>query len=143
MASCGCSALAHAGRDLPERYGPYTTCYKRFNRWRKKGIWDRLRDAIVEAYDGNIQIIDSSSIRVHQHTAGADRFMGRSRGGLTTKIHAVVDASDLPLRFALIDAFLPVTSARPKRTTCVPPMLKVVPNPGLFRPPFTLRLVAN
>ena len=40
-------------RDLPERYGPYTTCYNRFNRWRKKGIWDQLMDAIVEAYDGN------------------------------------------------------------------------------------------
>lgn len=22
-------------RDLPERYGPYTTVYNRFNRWRK------------------------------------------------------------------------------------------------------------
>ena len=29
-------------RDLPERYGPYTTCYNRFNRWRKNGVWDRL-----------------------------------------------------------------------------------------------------
>ena len=27
--------------------------------------------------------------------------MGRSRGGLTTKIHTVVDATGLPLRFAL------------------------------------------
>ena len=60
-------------RDLPERYGPYTTCYNRFNRWRKKGIWDRLMDAIVEAYDGNIQMIDSSSVRVHQHAAGSKK----------------------------------------------------------------------
>ena len=59
--------------DLPERYGPYTTCYNRFNRWRKKGIWDQLMDAIVEAYDGNIQMIDSSSVRVHQHAAGSKR----------------------------------------------------------------------
>ena len=90
-------------RDLPERYGPYTTCY---NRWRKKDIWDRLMDAIVEAYDGDIQMIDSSSVRVHQHAAGSkeggpDRCMGRSRGGLTTKIHAVVAAGGLPLRYAL------------------------------------------
>ena len=60
-------------RNLPERYGPYTTCYNRFNRWRKKGIWDQLMDAIVEAYDGNIQMIDSSSVRVHQHAAGSKR----------------------------------------------------------------------
>ena len=41
-------------RDLPERYGPYTTCYNRFNRWRKAGVWDRLMDAVVAAYDGNL-----------------------------------------------------------------------------------------
>src|SRR3954454_7129916 len=28
--------------DLPERYGPPTTIYNRFNRWRKAGVWDRL-----------------------------------------------------------------------------------------------------
>jgi len=28
------------GRDLPERYGPYTTVYNRFNRWRMAGVWD-------------------------------------------------------------------------------------------------------
>ena len=89
-------------RDLPEHYGPYTSCS---NRWRKNGVWDRVMDAIAEAYDGNIQMIDSSSVRVYQHAAGKKRgpgrCMGRSRGGLTTKIHAVVDASGLPLRHAL------------------------------------------
>src|SRR5262245_39327140 len=50
-------------RDLPERYGPYTTAYNRFNRWRKDGIWDRLMDAIVKAYDGKVQMIDSSIVR--------------------------------------------------------------------------------
>ena len=60
-------------RDLPERTGPYTTYYNRFNRWSKKGIWDRLMDAVVDAYDGSIQMIDSSSIRVHQHGAGSKR----------------------------------------------------------------------
>ena len=28
-------------RDLPERYGPYTTCYNRDNRWSRNGIWRR------------------------------------------------------------------------------------------------------
>ena len=96
-------------RDLPERYGPYTTCYNRFNRWRKKGIWDQLMDAIVETYDGNIQTrrADRQFQRPRSPACGGlkkggpDRCMGRSRGGLTTKIHAVVDASGLPLRFTL------------------------------------------
>src|ERR1700709_2200861 len=45
-------------RDLPERYGPPTTIYNRFNRWRKAGVWDRLMDAITRAHDGNVQMID-------------------------------------------------------------------------------------
>jgi transposase len=60
-------------RDMPERYGPYTTAYNRFNRWRKAGIWDRLMDAIMQAHDGNVQMIDSSIVRVHQHAAGAEK----------------------------------------------------------------------
>ncbi len=60
-------------RDLPERYGPYTTFYNRINRWRKAGVWDRLMDAVIQAYDGNVQMIDSTSVRVHQHAAGAKK----------------------------------------------------------------------
>ena len=60
-------------RDVPARYGPYTTCYNRFNRWRKAGIWDRLMDGVVQAYGGEVQMIDSSSIRAHQHAAGSKK----------------------------------------------------------------------
>jgi len=56
-------------RDVPERYGPYTTVYNRFNRWRKAGVWNRLMDGIAKACDGNIQMIDSTSVRVHQQAA--------------------------------------------------------------------------
>jgi transposase len=85
-------------RDLPERYGPRTTCYNRFVRWRKAGVWDRLMDAITIAHDGDIQMIDSTSVRVHQQAAtakrgGADHCLGRSRG--------VVDAQGLPIRLGL------------------------------------------
>ena len=41
--------------DLPERYGPYTTVYNRFNRWRKAGVWDRLMDAIIATYETKSQ----------------------------------------------------------------------------------------
>jgi transposase len=56
-------------RDVPERYGPYTTVYNRFNRWRKAGVWDKLMDAIIKAHDGKVQMIDSSVVRVHQQAA--------------------------------------------------------------------------
>ncbi|MER8911894.1 IS5 family transposase [Mesorhizobium sp. M0854] len=93
-------------RDLPERYGPRTTCYNRFVRWRKAGVWHRLMDAVSAAHDSEIQMIDSTSIRAHQQAAtgkkgDADQCLGRSRGGLTTKIHVVVDACGLPIRLGL------------------------------------------
>jgi transposase len=62
--------------DIPERYGPPTTCYNRFVRWRKAGIWDRLLEAVSEAYNGRIQMIDSSTVRVHQHAANGDKKRG-------------------------------------------------------------------
>jgi len=48
-------------RNLPERYGQRTTCYNRFVRWRKAGVWDRMMDAIAAAHDGKkgIEIIVS------------------------------------------------------------------------------------
>ena len=92
-------------RDLPSRYGPYTTAYNCFNRWRKAGVWDRLMDAVMKAHDGKLQMIDSSIVRVHQHARaqkrGGDRCMGRSRDGLTTKIHALVDEKGRPLRLLI------------------------------------------
>src|SRR5579872_7183505 len=48
--------------DIPERYGPATTCYNRFIRWRKIGVWDRAFGAVSKAYDGDLQMIDSASI---------------------------------------------------------------------------------
>lgn len=92
-------------RDLPGRFGPYTTCYNRFVRWRRAGVWDRVFDALADRRCANVQMIDSTVVRLHQHGACAKRdaasCAGRSRGGLTTKIHAVVDAQGLPLRLGL------------------------------------------
>lgn len=59
--------------DIPERYGAHMTCYNRFVRWRKAGVWDRILHAVSEAYAGDIQMIDSSSIRVHQHGANGKK----------------------------------------------------------------------
>ncbi len=38
-------------RNLPKDYGPYTTCYNRYVRWRRAGIWDRIVAAIAEDGD--------------------------------------------------------------------------------------------
>jgi transposase len=92
-------------RDLPVSYGPRTTCYNRFVRWRQAGVWDRIMDALAAGHDAAVQMIDTSVVRVHQHGAciadNNHQDMGRSRGGLTSKIHAVVDTNGLPVHLAL------------------------------------------
>ena len=103
-------------RDLPAAYGPRTTCYNRFVRWRRAGVWDQIMDALAAGHDAAVQMIDTSIVRVHQHgacvTDNNHQDMGRSRGGLTSKIHAVVDTNGLPVHLAL-------TPARRTITGCV------------------------
>ena len=60
-------------RALPKEFGPPATCYNRFVRWRKAGVWDRIMAAVSQAYDGNVQMIDSTSVRVHQHAANSKK----------------------------------------------------------------------
>ena len=92
-------------RDLPATYGPRTTCYNRFVRWRRAGVWDQIMDALAAGHDAAVQMIDTSVVRVHQHGAcvadNNHQDMGRSRGGLTSKIHAVVDTNGLSVHLAL------------------------------------------
>jgi transposase len=62
-------------------------------------------DALAAANDAAVQMIDTSIVRVDQHgvciTRNRVQSMGRSRGGLTSKIHAVVDTNGLPIRLAV------------------------------------------
>ena len=60
-------------RDLPERYGPYTTVYNRYNRWAKAGVWLRIFETLAAKSPQSMQLIDSSIIRAHQHAAGGKR----------------------------------------------------------------------
>jgi len=41
-------------RDLPECYGPSTTCYNHFMRWREAGVWERILEAVSADYDGDL-----------------------------------------------------------------------------------------
>ena len=63
-------------------------------------------DAITAAHDGDIQMIDRTSVRAHQQAATAKKgnrgyCLGRSLGGLTTKIHAAINGQGLPIRLSL------------------------------------------
>ena len=68
-------------RDLPEMFGPYTTCYNRFVRWQRAGVWGRIIDALAAAHDAAVQMIDTSIVRVHQHGACITRNRRQSMEG--------------------------------------------------------------
>ena len=93
-------------RDLPERFGEGTKIHLRFSRWAKSGVWERVFQHLAADADNEYAMIDSTIVRAHQHSAGAqktgeDQAIGRSRGGLSTKIHALVDALGNPIGFFL------------------------------------------
>jgi len=58
-------------RDLPERYGPYTTAYNRFNRWSRRGIWKRIFDTLASKSRDSLHLIDSTIVKAHRAASGA------------------------------------------------------------------------
>jgi transposase len=94
-------------RDLPERFGCGVKVQTRFSRWAKADVWERVFQHLAADADNEYAMIDSTIVRAHQHAAGApqkagkDQAIGRSKGGLTTKIHALVDALGNPIGFHL------------------------------------------
>jgi transposase len=92
-------------RDLPQEFGDFKNIHRRFSRWAAKDIWGTLLSLLTEEADEEDVMIDSTLIRAHQHSRGAvgrnpdKQAIGRSRGGLTTKIHARTDALGNPTGF--------------------------------------------
>ena len=76
-------------RDLPERYGPYTTVYNRFNRWSRRGIWKRVFDELAAKSRDSLHLIDSTIVKAHRAASGA-------KGGRKTRRLASVAAADRP-----------------------------------------------
>ena len=72
------NAVLYVGRtgipwaDLPERFGKYNSVWRRFDRWAKKGVWERV---FRELQDPDLEwiLLDSTVIRAHQHAAGAQK----------------------------------------------------------------------
>jgi transposase len=66
-------------RDVPERYGPWSTAWDRFRRWRNDGTWQRIVDALQAQarkrglVEFDFSAMDGSVVRAHKHAAGAKK----------------------------------------------------------------------
>jgi transposase len=58
-------------RDLPPRFGNFNSIHRRFSRWNEKGIWNTIFTMLAEDSDNEYAILDSTSVKAHQHSAGA------------------------------------------------------------------------
>lgn len=84
-------------RDLPEQYGPWSSVYARYRRWCDSGLFARMLAVLAKGAAGQLRHLDCSHIKLHQHGANprggqVAQAMGRTKGGLNTKLSAIVDA---------------------------------------------------
>jgi transposase len=76
-------------RDLPARFGPWGSVWKRSDRWSAKGVWKRVFEALQDP-DLEWIILDSTVARAHQHAAGA------CKKGAPTRPRAAPGAGSAP-----------------------------------------------
>src|SRR6202789_1881254 len=66
-------------RDLPERFGDPINIHKRFSRWAKAGVWERVFGFLAADADNEYAMIDSTIVRAHQHSAGAKKKLVKTK----------------------------------------------------------------
>ena len=81
--------------ELPEAYAPWQSVYVRFAKWRDDGTLKTVSPALSK--DADMEK-DSTYIKVHESANGGKNRgqVGRTRGGLNTKTHAVIDGFGKP-----------------------------------------------
>jgi len=80
-------------RDLHDHFGKWNSVYQQFRRWTVSGVWDVLLAALNDSGEGqdSLQMIDSTIVRAHQHSAGAQK-----KRALRTKVLAARAVASRP-----------------------------------------------
>lgn len=66
-------------RDLPEEYGPWSSCFNRFNRWTAKGVWQTIWEVLKDDVDNENYSIDGSIVKAHQDACRIKKSRGSFR----------------------------------------------------------------
>jgi len=73
-------------RDLPERFGDWKNVHRRWSRWAESGVWTNVFQHLAGDADNEYAMIDSTIVRAHQHSAGAQKKMGKTRRSDAAKV---------------------------------------------------------
>lgn len=93
-------------RLLPSCYGHWRQIHRRYKAWSDRSIWSTLMSSVSDI-DEQAVMLDATIVRAHACVSGYIKngneiqALGRSKGGFTTKIHALVDALGNPIKFIL------------------------------------------
>jgi transposase len=92
-------------RDLPETLGTWSSVYHRWRRWCLRGWWEVIFEAMRPSLPADgLLLLDSTTCKAHRAASGAAHStataeaLGRSRGGLCSKLHANADGAGRILR---------------------------------------------
>lgn len=115
---CGWRAI-----DRPQ--ARWNSVYQYFRRWCQNGTLQAVLTQCGPYLASGLHFVDSTHIKVHAdgcNPAGgqASQAMGRTKGGLNTKIHVVVNAKAQPITVALSAGNEADISAAPELTRCIP-----------------------
>ena len=97
----------HTWGDIPIKYGSHDTIRRRFARWSKAGVFRNTFNSLTaRTKKSTPAMIDATIVKVHRTASsmrsdGLPRAIGRSVGGLTTKIHLIANMEKIPLDFSL------------------------------------------
>lgn len=99
-------------RDLPQEFGAWPTVYKRFRRWSRSGLWEKVWNKLINQLRQNeelgfsVWMVDGSIVRAHHASVGGSRktsteakenALGKSRGGYSSKLHIACDEEGIPI----------------------------------------------
>nr|WP_252865517.1 IS5 family transposase [Brevundimonas diminuta] len=91
-------------RDAPAAYGPHKTLYNRWKRWSEAGVFVRMMEGLSGAQaERRTVMIDATYLKAHRTASslgkkgGLGRLIGRTKGGMNTKLHAITDANGRPI----------------------------------------------
>jgi transposase len=69
-------------KHLPARYGNWKGARKRFTRWAKAGVWERIFAMLMQDPKNPPPMIDSTIVRAHQQSAAGRGGIGARRWGV-------------------------------------------------------------